>query len=264
MPEGLEAAIWCRAGEALVGRTIESVTADERVSPEGLEREVVGARIAGVRRRGKVMLLELGDSGRGRSCTQVLGLHFGMTGRLVIDGRAPIERLSYASGRDRPEWDRLRIWTGSVQTPALRFNDPRRLGHVSLDADLTGLGPDMFDVTVSELKERFGRRRAAIKTVLLDQQVIAGLGNLCADEVLWRSGVDPRRSAASLRPEEVSALHDAIQHVLPVMLEAGGSTMGRLSPDVRSDCPPCERDGAPLRRDTIGGRTAVWCPHHQR
>jgi formamidopyrimidine-DNA glycosylase len=100
--------------------------------------------------------------------------------------------------------------------------------------------------------------------VLLDQGVIAGLGNLCADEVLWCSGIDPHRPASSLSDVEVAALCDAIRRRLPEMLAAGGSTMGTLSPEVRAACPPCERDGTPLRRDTIGGRTSVWCPGHQR
>ena len=268
MPEGLEAEIWCRAAQPLTGRTIESLVADERVAPVGLAGALVGATVTGVRRRGKVLLFELGEPGSAHPSAdrseRVLGRHFGMSGRLVVDGRAPIEQLSYASGQDRPEWDRLQIWTGSGTTPALRFNDPRRLGRVTLDPDLTALGPDMFDVSLSELGEKLARRTAAIKTVLLDQHVIAGLGNLCTDEVLWWSGVDPHRSAASLVPTEVSAVLDAIQEVLPVMLEAGGSTRGTLTPEVRAACPPCERDGTPLRRDTIGGRTTVWCPHHQR
>lgn len=283
MPEGLEAEIWRRAATALVGRTIQHVWVDERVAPPGLADELPGASIGAVHRVGKVVVLQLvapGGPGEGASsrspadpaALRRLGLHFGMTGRLVVDGVAPIERLTYASGRDDAGWDRLRLWTGpgavdvppDGSIPALRLNDPRRLGRVSLDEDLAGLGPDVLTISRTALGERLARRRAAVKPALLDQAVVAGLGNLCADEVLWWAGVAPHRPAASLRPDEVAALHDAFTTQLPVMLAAGGSTNGVLSPDVRAACPPCERDGTPLRRSTIGGRTAVWCPGHQR
>jgi formamidopyrimidine-DNA glycosylase len=103
-----------------------------------------------------------------------------------------------------------------------------------------------------------------IKSVLLDQHAVAGLGNLCVDEVLWWSDLDPRRTTDSLSPTEVERLATMIRRRLPVMLARGGSTTGVLSPAVRATCPPCERDGTPLERDAIGGRTTIWCPGHQR
>ena len=107
-------------------------------------------------------------------------------------------------------------------------------------------------------------RRAAIKTVLLDQTVVAGLGNLCADEVLWWSGVAPQRSVDSLTEPEVDSIASAIAVRLPIMLRRGGSTMGELNPTRRQALGSCPRDLAPLQRATIGGRTAVWCPGHQQ
>lgn len=280
MPEGLEAEIWRRAAGDLVGRTIERAWTDERVAPPGLASDIVGACVDAVDRVGKVVVLQLTPAARAGAATappttaiRRLGLHFGMTGRLVIDGRAPIEQLTYASGRDDPSWDRLRLWTadrrrdtraGDGAVPALRLNDPRRLGRVSLDEDLTGLGPDVLRIERDELADRLVRRRTAVKTALLDQGVVAGLGNLCGDEVLWWAGIAPLRRAGSLDAGEVAALHDALVARLPVMLAAGGSTTGVLSPEVRAACPPCGRDGTPLRRSTIGGRVAVWCPGHQR
>lgn len=279
MPEGLEAEIWRRAAGDLVGRTVERLCVDERISPPGLADDLVGASIDAVDRIGKVVVLDVTPAsrvrGRGEQAPdgRRLGLHFGMTGRLVIDGRSPIERLTYASGRDDAAWDRFRLWTAvgasrpattDDAVPALRLNDPRRLGRVSLDEDLTRLGPDLLRIGREELVGRLARRRVAVKTALLDQHVVAGLGNLCADEVLWWAGVAPSRPADSLGPGEIEALHDAMASRLPAMLAAGGSTTGVLSPDVRAACPPCERDGTPLRRSTIGGRTAVWCPGHQR
>ena len=254
MPEGLEAEIWRSALEPIVGRTITDAWVDERVAPSGFVDAVIGASIVGVHRVGKVVVLDGPD----------IGLHFGMTGRIVVDGTAPIDRLQYASGRDEPEWDRLRLFTDDLPVAALRFNDPRRLGRVSIDPDLSGLGVDFTAVTATRLARAIGGRHGPVKSVLLDQHAIAGLGNMCADEVLWWAGIDPHRPASSLDGDEVGALARAIRRRLPVMLRCGGSHCGTLSPEVRAACPPCERDGSPLRRDTIGGRTTVWCREHQR
>lgn len=284
MPEGLEAEIWRSAAAGLVGRTVREVWVDERVAPPGLAGELIGGRLDAVERIGKILVLHLShdhpasdpraSTAHSRVGSRRLGLHFGMTGRLVVDGRAPIEQLTYASRRDDASWDRLRLWTtegadgagpgdrGDVL--ALRLNDPRRLGRLSLDEDLSALGPDVLAIDRAQLGVRLARRRTAVKAALLDQGVVAGLGNLTADEVLWWAGVAPRRPADTLDDDELDALHVALATRLPVMLASGGSTTGVLTPDVRAACPPCGRDGTPLRRSTVGGRTAVWCPEHQR
>ncbi|HYN31277.1 MAG TPA: DNA-formamidopyrimidine glycosylase family protein [Ilumatobacteraceae bacterium] len=255
MPEGLEAEIWRSAIEVIVGRTIETAWVDERVAAPGFGAAITDTTITGVRRAGKIVLVDTDGP--------TIGLHFGMTGRVVIDGAAPIARLQYASARDDPEWDRLRVFAGG-EIPAIRFNDPRRLGRLSLDPDVSALGVDFTSVTGIRLARAIAGRRSAIKTVLLDQTVIAGLGNLCADEVLWWAGVDPRRTADTLDTAEVDRLANTIRRRLAIMLRRGGSHRGTLSPAVRARCPPCDRDGEPLRRETIGGRTAVWCSRHQR
>lgn len=259
MPEGLEAEIWRYACEPLVGRTIVRAVVDDRVVADGFVAQVTGATIEGARRVGKVVLLDTDGP--------TIGLHFGMTGRLLVDGIALIERLAYASGRDDPAWDRLVLSAtphGRAAPPALRFNDPRRLGHVSLDPDLSPLGLDFAEVTPRRLTAALAARRGALKSTLLDQHVVAGLGNLCVDEVLWWAGLDPRRPVDSLLSDEIGQLSSAIRRRLPIMLTRGGSTTGVLNPSVRATCPPCERDGTPLERTTIGGRTAVWCPIHQK
>ena len=143
------------------------------------------------------------------------------------------------------------------------MNDPRRLGRITIDPDLDHLGVDIFAVERDSVARALSGRRLAIKTALLDQRVIAGLGNLCADEVLWWAGIAPSRPVDTLAPSEVTALTTAIRRRLPIMLRRGGSTHGTLGPDLRSGPAPCPRDGAALRRDVVGGRTAVWCPAHQ-
>ncbi len=258
MPEGLEAEIWRRACEPLVGRAIVGVDIDDRVVAPGFADIVTGATFSAARRRGKIVLLETDRA--------TIGLHFGMTGRLVVDGDASIEKLAYASGRDDPVWDRLVLFAtpaGRAGLPALRFNDPRRLGRISLDPDLHQLGVDFDKVTPSRLTAALAHRRGVVKSLLLDQHVVAGLGNLCVDEMLWWSGLDPRRTADSLSPHELERLATVIRRRLPIMLARGGSTTGVLSPAVRAACPPCERDGTPLERAAIGGRTTIWCPRHQ-
>ncbi len=258
MPEGLEAEIWRRSAQALVGRSIVDLWHDERVAPPDLAERLVGTDVRAVRRRGKVLVVDTDGPS--------LGLHLGMTGRLEVDGVAPIERLEYASGADRPEWDRLRLWTqpaGSA-TPALRMNDPRRLGRLSLDPDLSKLGADLLTLTGQDLATGLVRRTTAIKSALLDQSVVAGLGNLCADEVLFHAGVAPARSADSLTPAEIGAIAHAGRTRLPLMLDAGGSTRGVLSPQLRAAVGSCPLDGHALERSRIHGRTAVWCPEHQR
>jgi len=256
VPEGLEAEIWRSEIETVVGRTVVDAWVDERVAVPGFVDMVIGVRLEGVRRAGKIVLIDTDGP--------TIGLHFGMTGRVLVDGSSAIDRLQYSSSRDDAQWDRLRLFTGAAEMPAIRLNDPRRLGRVTLDPDVSALGVDIFAVTPARLRRALGARRQAIKTVLLDQTVVAGLGNMCADEVLWWAGIDPHRPAGELDEADVDRLATAIRRRLPVMMRRGGSHCGTLSPTVRSTCPPCDRDGHLLRRDTIGGRTAVWCPHHQR
>ena len=102
----------------------------------------------------------------------------------------------------------------------------------------------------------------ALKARLLDQRRVAGLGNLLVDEALWRAGLSPLREARSLDAPESARLHRNIRRTLAVLGERGGSHTGDLQPArVRGGC--CPRDGTPLRREQVGGRTTYWCPEHQ-
>lgn len=255
MPEGLEAEIYRRSAEHVVGRRVEHADVDDHqaIAVE-LERELPGRIVVGARRRGKYVLLDLDDD-------HTLGLHFGMTGRLVVDGVSAIDRLEYASGRDDPAWNRLVVAFDDDST--LRVNDPRRWAVFTLDPDLQRLGPDFFDLDPDDLRVRLSRRRAAIKSILLEQSVVAGFGNLCVDEILWQSGISPLAPANSLDRRRLTELVAACDEHLPAMLERGGSHTGTIDPAVRAAVPPCPRDGATMRRETVGGRTTLWCPVHQ-
>ncbi len=255
MPEGLEAELYRRAAQRCVGRTIRSVDVDDR-QPTALELRTTlpGLTFARARRIGKLVLLDTVDG-------PTLGLHFGMTGRLVVDGDAPIEQLEYSSGRDEAAWDRFRV--GFDDGGSLRVNDPRRWAWFDLDPDESRLGPDLFEVDADDLVPVLGRRRSPLKSTLLDQSVIAGLGNLCVDEVLWQAGLSPLAPSDTIDRGHVERLIDTMGEHLPLMLERGGSHRGTIDPEVRAALPPCPRDGATLRRDRVGGRTTVWCPVHQ-
>ena len=97
----------------------------------------------------------------------------------------------------------------------------------------------------------------------MDQRRLAGVGNLAADEALWRAGLDPRREAGSLDANELRRLHRHLRKTMEDLLNRGGSHTGDLMPERASEG-VCPKDGKPLVRDTVGGRTTWFCPHHQR
>jgi formamidopyrimidine-DNA glycosylase len=261
VPEGIEIELYRRTAEPALGRTIVAVEApDAWFLKRGLTAPVladalVGRQLSAARRRGKLLLLDTSDGG------PVLGLRFGMTGRLIVDGRQGIEELEYGSSRDLAAWDRFALgFDGGGQ---LRLNDPRRLGGVELDPDEAMLGVDVFTMRSRELVAALAGSAAPLKARLMDQGRIAGIGNLLADEILWRAGLDPARPAGSLDPAEERRLLRSMRAVLKELLAAGGSHLGRLQA-ARQRGGLCPRDGTPLERRTIGGRTTYSCPSHQR
>jgi formamidopyrimidine-DNA glycosylase len=254
----LEVETYRRQAEAVVGRTIVGVDAPDtwyvkNVDPAELVAALTGSRIEGARRIGKLLVLDLDDGSR-------LGLRFGMTGRLLVDGSASIDKLEYSSARDEPAWERFKL--RFADGGDLRMRDPRRLGGVSLDPDESVLGPDALTLSTSSLAAALGRSTAPLKARLMDQARIAGIGNLLADEILWRAGLDPARAAGSLSPVELEALGDAIATTLSELASRGGSHTGDLRAGVLADG-HCPLDGAELQRRTIGGRTTWSCPLHQ-
>ena len=214
---------------------------------------LVGRAFVDARRIGKLLLLDT-DGGL------TLGLRFGMTGRLMVDGELGIDDLQYSSVRDEPAWDRV---TFRFTTGDLRIRDPRRLGGVVLDPDESRLGPDVLSIKPAQLRDAFAGSTAPVKARLLDQQRVAGVGNLIADEALWRAGVDPARTAASLNPAEIRRLHRHLRATVAELLERGGSHTGDVF-HARAPGERCPRDGTPMIRRTVGGRTTWSCPRHQR
>ena len=143
------------------------------------------------------------------------------------------------------------------------MRDPRRLGGVELAPDEARLGTDARTITAAALRRALASSRAPLKARLMDQAHVAGVGNLIADETLWRAGLDPRRPAASLEDREVRRLHRHLHATVRDLISRGGSHTGDFLPHRRAGA-CCPRDGASLQRGVVGGRTTWWCPQHQR
>jgi formamidopyrimidine-DNA glycosylase len=254
----IEVEYYRRVAERTVGRQIARVHAPDDWFLKGgttaaaIRRALAGATVTGTDRIGKLLLLET-DAAR-------LGLRFGMTGRLVVDGTGPIEKLEYSSARTDAGWIRFALrFAGGGD---LELVDPRRLGGVILEPSHDHLGPDALTLTRRDLRDGLAASAAPVKAWLLDQHRVAGIGNLLADEILWRAGIDPARAARSLSPDEVAVLHRTIGRTVRVLMERGGSHTGDLQV-ARVRGASCPRDGAELLRRTIGGRTTYSCPLHQ-
>lgn len=243
MPELPEAERARRQLERVVGREIVAV--DDRDSyvcrphaPGEIAAALTGHRLVEAFRRGKFLWAET-DGGPS------LGLHLGMAGSLTVD-EAPAPR----------HWDRFALDFADGGRLALR--DKRRLGRAMLEPDHSHVGPDAAEVGREEFRTRFGRGSGPVKARLLDQGVISGVGNLLADEILWRARLSPRRPASELSTEELDHLRRTIRAALRDAIRNGGAHTGHFTPhrERGGRCPRCR--GA-LERATIGGRTTFWC-----
>jgi formamidopyrimidine-DNA glycosylase len=223
-----------------------------------------GRSIEAVQRRGKYMLFHLDDA-------RWLLMHLRMTGSVrVDDARAPL----------RPH-DRLIFHLHNGQE--WRFEDQRKFGRVYLVEDpaeiIAKLGPEPLgpDFNASYLRQSLSRRTAAIKTLLLNQHIVAGIGNIYADEALFRARLHPLRPGNSLSPDDINTLISAIQTVLRQALAEMGTTLQDYRrPDgsvgdfqnslqvFRRTGEPCPSCGTPIRRIVIGGRSTHFCPLEQR
>jgi formamidopyrimidine-DNA glycosylase len=259
MPEMIEVECYRALAEHALGRTIAAVHSPDPWFLKGaadgalLSGLLVGRRFMEARRIGKVLRLDVADG-------PVIGLRFGMTGTLLVDGDDAVGQLLYSATRKDPAWDR---WSVTFADGGrMVVHDPRRLGGVSLNPDLSGLGPDAASVGTAGLAAALSGSSAPLKARLLDQSRIAGIGNLIADEVLWRAGLAPLRPAGSLSPTELRRLHRHLGRTLSDLTTRGGSHLGDLMPE-RHAGGVCLKDGTRLQRMTVGGRTSWWCPTHQ-
>lgn len=232
-----------------LGRRI--ATADDRDAyvcrphqPGELDDALRGRTLTRALRRGKSMWFET-DEGEG----PVLGLHLGMAGRMVADEPEAPNR-----------WDRFAL--GFEDGGRLALRDKRRLGRAVLNPDLTRLGPDAAEVGRDVFRRRVGRGGAPLKARLMDQSVIAGVGNLLADETLWQARLSPLRPAGELSDAELDALRNALRLCTRRAIRKGGVHTGEviLGRGRGQRCPRCQ---AEMRRAVVGGRTTWFCPIEQ-
>lgn len=258
VPELPEIEYYRALGEAALGRPIAKVQAPDAwflkggTTARALRKALVGRSFTAARSIGKLMLLDTDGP--------TLGLRFGMTGRLVVDGKAGVDQLIYSSNAALAAWDRFGVTF--ADGGHLRIRDPRRLGGVELEPDESRLGPDARAITPAELRRAL-TSAAPLKARLMDQAHVAGVGNLIADEVLWRAGLDPTRPAGSLEANELRRLHRHLHRTVHDLIQRGGTHTIDLLPH-RVPGGMCPRDGTPLVRRTVGGRTTWSCPEHQR
>ena len=279
MPELPEVETVCRGLAArLEGRRLIRVLQrrpDLRFAlPAGFARRLTGRRIERIGRRAKYILIYLDDG-------KVLICHLGMTGRMLL-------------GRGEPELeihDHVVFFAEGDVT--LRFNDARRFGFMDLTTAarlaqhklLKGLGPEPLSQEFNgrRLAQALAGKRTPIKAALLDQRVVAGIGNIYASEALFRAGISPRRLARTVQGERAERLAQAVTAVLEEAVAAGGSS---LRDYVQADgelgyfqhrwqvyeheghaCPGCACDiktTGGIKRIVQSGRASFYCPRHQR
>lgn len=272
----------------LPGRRIVDVRfgkTDFVVDPPAIEEHLTGQRIGGVKRFGKFLLVECEagntakpetSEGKGRAAegaeeNVALLVHLGMTGQLTIGAAsAPIAPHTHAfftldDGRE------------------VRYTDIRRFGRMELlrnggrERALGALGIDPLEASEEEFSSRFGSRQARVKALLLDQHVLSGVGNIYADESLWRARVHPMRTGDSLRREEMRRLYRALQATLREAIRLRGSSVsdyvdaegGRGEFQLRHrvyqrEGKKCFRCGEVIRRAIVAGRGTHFCPRCQR
>jgi formamidopyrimidine-DNA glycosylase len=252
--------------------------------PARLSRELPGARVRSLDRIGKYLLAGLDDGRR-------LMLHLGMSGQLFAEHASSVRLLSAATraslapdeqARFRPDAHthlRLEFEDGG---PELFFRDVRKFGKLRLlakgesDPRLDRLGVDALEATGAQLFAATRKRRVAVKSVLLAQDVIAGIGNIYADEALFLARLRPRRAAGRLSLRECEALVAAARKVLLRSIETGGSSISDyVMPDGSDGAyqderrvyartgEPCLECGTKIRRIVIGARSTHFCPHCQ-
>jgi formamidopyrimidine-DNA glycosylase len=239
-----------------LGRTVAEVDDTDTYvcrphAPGEIASALRGMTLTAANRRGKSMWLDT-DGGA------VLGLHLGMAGRIVVDDDSAGDPANYDDSP--PLWDRftLRFTDGG----RLVLRDKRRLGRAVLDPNLDNLGPDAAEVSRDAFRERVGAGAAPLKARIMDQSVIAGVGNLLADEALWRARLSPVRPAGDLGEDELDRLRREIRAATRSAIKKGGVHTGDVIP-ARMRGGICPRCGSEMRRATVGGRTTYWCDREQ-
>ena len=264
----------------VAGDTIESIWLGEKPeplksSPRDIAKVLEHSKIVQVRRVGKHIVFDLKQPSKGRDRRERNGqwvVHLGMTGKMQVT--MPDEEVAkhthaiarLASGRE------------------VRFVDPRRFGRLavvgaqpSVSVSFQAPGDEPLESQAQRFLELFRGRKTPIKSALLNQKLLSGVGNIYADEALFRAGIRPRRRAASLTRDQLRKLHAAVQEVLREAIELGGSSVSdyvnvdgeegffQLQHRVYGrEGEPCLVCGTPIKRVVIAGRSSHYCSHCQK
>lgn len=249
-------------GETIVSAWFSSYREPFKTPQDEMARALTGLRIGRVRRVGKHIVFDLAG---GAGAPQWI-VHLGMTGRLLVSAaEVPVPPhthgiLKLASGRE------------------LRFVDARRFGRMEMHSGgFSGPGSEPLTIRQAAFAELFRGRKLAIKAALLNQSLLHGVGNIYADESLFRAGIRPTRKAGRLSREQLDRLHKALQAVLKAAIRAGGSSVSDYvdADGVRGffqvqhkvygrEGEPCRDCGTPIRKLVLAGRGTHYCPVCQR
>jgi formamidopyrimidine-DNA glycosylase len=256
---------------AALGRRIVDVDDSDsyvcRPHPPGQIRDaLLGRRLTAAQRRGKSMWCDTAPVGRRQGpAGPTLGIHLGMSGKIVVaaaDG-SEIDGGDYWEGRRTAgdyRWSRFALTF--ADGGRLLLVDPRRLGRVRLEPLLTALGPDAASITPAQFRAALASGTAPVKARLLDQHAVAGIGNLLADEILWSARINPARPIQELTRADLDRLLRATRRAIAMAVAHGGVHTLTIVPYRRAGA-ACPRDGAPMARSTVGGRTSWWCEREQ-
>ena len=229
--------------------------------PGEIRHALLGGELLSARRRGKSMWCET-DASLGVT----LGIHLGMSGKIVIADAngTEVDGGDYWEGRREPgdyRWARFTVTFDDGGR--LMLVDPRRLGRVRLNPPIEQLGPDAQLITPAQFRAALAAGTTApVKARLMDQHRIAGIGNLLADEILWRARVHPAQPVDTLTATEQSRLLRATRDAIRTALADGGVHSLAIIP-YRHQGAACPRDHAPMRTAPVDGRTSWWCSAEQ-
>jgi formamidopyrimidine-DNA glycosylase len=230
--------------------------------PGEIRHALLGGELITARRRGKSMWCQVGPS----SEAVTLGIHLGMSGKIVIADAngTEVDGGDYWEGRRQPgdyRWARFSVTFDDGGR--LMLVDPRRLGRIRLNPPVEQLGPDAQLITPAQFRAALAAGATApVKARIMDQRRIAGIGNLLADEILWRARVHPARAVGSLTVPEENRLLRASRDAIRDALRDGGVHALKIIP-YRRRAGTCPRDHAPMRTGVVGGRTSWWCSAEQ-
>jgi len=252
-------------GDVIRSAWFSSFTQPFKTPADEMASALAGRRIDRVRRVGKHIVFDLADPRSRQAHPGQWLVHLGMTGRLLVSApEVPLPPhthaiLDLASGRQ------------------LRFVDPRRFGRLALVHDFSGPGHEPLTIAPDDFAALFRGRKLAIKAALLNQSLLHGVGNIYADESLFRAGIRPTRPAGRLTRPRLDRLRLALRSVLRAAIRAGGSSVSDYVDADGSEgffqiqhCvyaregEPCRVCGTPIRRIVLGGRGTHFCPHCQR